>query len=122
MSHFTTVKTQIKELSLLEAATKALGLQKVERKLVNGYVGQKTDAEHVWQVSSSYDLGAIKNASGNYDLVADWWGTDHTIHRLDKKVIQEYSVQAILRRAKLLGQSAVRETQSDGSVKVKIRN
>jgi hypothetical protein len=122
MSHTTSVKTQIKDLSLLDAAAKALGLQKVDRTAVNGYLGQKTDAEHVWQVSNSYDLGAIKNANGNYDLVADWWGTDHTVRNLDKKVIQEYSVQIILRRARLLGQPAVREAQSDGSVKVKIRN
>ncbi len=122
MSHFTQVKTQLKDLSLLSSAAKALGLQKVDRTVVNGYIGQKTDAEHVWQVSNNYDLGVIKDANGMYTLVADWWGTDHTIRNLDKKVIQEYSVQAILRRARLLGRSAVRETQSDGSVKVKIKS
>jgi len=122
MSHFTTVSTQIKDLSLLNASAKALGLKKVERTVVNGYIGQKTEAEHVWQVSENYDFGVIKNANGTYDLIADWWGCGLTTPNLDKKIIQEYSVQSILRRAKLMGHSAVRETQPDGSVKVKVKS
>lgn len=122
MSHFTKVQTQIKDLKLLKAAAKALGLKKVERTVVNGYIGQKTQAEHVWQVSEDYDLGAIKNASGTYDLIADWWGCGLTTPNLDRKFIQEYNVQSIFRRAKILGHSAVREVQPDGRVQVKVKN
>lgn len=122
MSHFTTVKTQIKDLTLLDAAARALGLQKVDRTVVNGFVGQKTDADHVWQVSKGYDVGAIKASDGTYSLIADWWGTDRTIPGLDNKLKQQYGIQAALRRAKLLGHQLLeRDVKADGTVELRIR-
>jgi hypothetical protein len=121
MSHFTQVKTQVKDLSLLDKAAETLGLKKVNRTVVNGYVGQKTNAEHVWQVSEKYDVGAVKSADGTYSLIADWWGTSQTHQGLDKKLIQEYGIQTVLRRAKLMGHSVTRESQKDGSVRLVVK-
>ncbi|MFX4261259.1 DUF1257 domain-containing protein [Pelotomaculum propionicicum] len=121
MSHFTTVKTQIKELTLLKAAMKALNLQMVERQTVNGYMGNKTTADAVWQVSDNYDVGAIKNADGTFDLVGDWWGTSMTIPMLEQKIPQEYAVQNVLRRAKLMGHQVAKENRKDGSVRLVVR-
>lgn len=121
MSHFTRVETQIRDLSLLNASAKALGLKKAERKTVNGYQGI-TNADVVWQVCPSYDVGAIKNPNGTYDLVADWWGTGMTIPKLEQKIPQEYALQVILRRAKLMGhQVSNKDLNQDGSVKIRIR-
>ena len=120
MSHFTSVKTQIKNVSLLDKTMEALGLQKVERKTVNGYRGQRTSADHVWQVSSKYDVGAVKNVDGTYDLVADWWGTGYD---LERKILQGYSMQEIIRTAKIMGRPCsgiAKEELPNGNVLVRI--
>lgn len=121
MSHFTSVKTQLRDLSLLNAAAKALGLKRTERTTVKGYVGEKTDADYVWQVSKKYDVGAIKSEDGTYTLTADWWGTDRTIPGLAQKIRQEYGVQAVLRRAKPMGHQVVRKGQKDGSIRLVVK-
>lgn len=117
MSHFTSVKTQIRNISLLDETMKALGLQKVERKTVNGYRGQRTSADHVWRVDSKYDVGAIKNADGTYDLVADWWGTGYDLQR---QILQGYSLQNIVQTARLRGDRFTKEEQPDGRITVRI--
>lgn len=118
MSHFTEVKTQIKDLALLDKAAQAHGLEKVKRKIINGFAGGKTEADVVWRVSNRYDVGAVKQQDGTYNLVADWWGTNHTNPNLSQKLMQEYSIQVVLRRAKLMGHSVTKESQKDGSVKL----
>lgn len=122
MSHFTVVKCNIKELPLLTKAAIALGLQPVERKNVNGYRGQQTTADMVYQVTHKYDVGAVKDPqNGNYNLIADWWGTDQTIPNLSQKLQQEYAVQTVLRRAKLMGHEVERKIENDGSVRLVVR-
>lgn len=120
MSHFTIVKCKIKDLPLLTKAAIALGLQPVERKTVNGYQGQQTTADMVYQVTHKYDVGAVKDhQSGNYNLVADWWGTDQAIPNLAQKLQMEYSAQTLLRRGKLNGDEFIkREVENNGSIRL----
>ncbi len=121
MSHFVTVKTKIKDLNMLDAAAKALGLKRVERNQVRGWRGKETFANAVWQVNHRYDVGAVKSADGTYDLVADWWGTVQTVPDLQTKLSVEYGVQVVLRRARLMGHQVERQPQKDGSVRLVIK-
>jgi len=121
MSHFTTVQTRITDLNLLESVMKSLGLRRVERNIVNGYAGQRANAEHVWQVDKWYDVGASKNADGTYDLVADWWGVGEN---LKKKILQEYSLRQIIRTNRKMGRlghgQPVKEECPNGDIIVRI--
>lgn len=121
MSHFTMVKTKIKDLEILDVAAKQLGLRRKESTTVSGYAHRTTAADAVWQVDDRYDVGAVKNADGTYSLVADWWGTSYTVPNLSGRLVQEYAVQKVLRRAKLLGHQVAREQQKDGSVRLVVK-
>jgi hypothetical protein len=117
------VKTRIKDLTLLNAAAKALGLKPVDRKSVRGWKGQQTVADVVWKATSKYDIGAVRKADGTYELIADWWGVRLELPGMPDKLIQEYSVQSVVRQAKLLGHQVMvnREAQPDGSIRLVVK-
>ena len=93
MSHFTTVATKINNLQSLLKALEKLNLkythdeQGVE---VRGYRGQKLNAE-VSIDMGKYDIGVVKAEDGNYTLVADWWGIETTVGKLEQEVVEEIS-------------------------------
>lgn len=120
MSHFVKIRTEIKDLAMLDKAARALDLQPVERRQVKGFAGTH-QADAVWQVSDRYDVGVVKEKDGTYTLVADWWGTNFAVPDLDKKLLQEYSVQVVLRRARLMGHQVERRQETDGSIKLVVR-
>jgi len=73
MSHFTTIKVQIKNGELLHQVLEELGYQVESNVQVRGYRGDKTNAEYVIRQSNGYDLGFRRNGE-DYELVADFWG------------------------------------------------
>lgn len=115
MSHFTTVQTQIKDINILDSVMKLFNCNLSESKTVNGYHQQKTSVDVAWEISGkNYDIGAVKQPDGTYTLVADWMMTGMD----SNKILQQYSVKNVLRRAKLLGHQVKQENQSDGSVRL----
>lgn len=120
MSHFVRIKTNIRNLTAFNLAAKSLGLEKVDRTIVNGYMGNKTNADAVWQVTKDYDVGLVKNGDGTYDMVADWWGTDFKVPGLANKLKQTYAVQSALRTAKLLNRPTVQRELTDGRKRLEI--
>ena len=73
MSHFTTIKVQIKNGELLHQVLEELGYQVESNVQVRGYRGDKTNAEYVIRQSNGYDLG-FRRSGEDYELVADFWG------------------------------------------------
>ena len=57
MSHFTTIKVQIKNGELLHQVFEELGYQVECNVQVRGYRGDKTNAEYVIRQANGYDLG-----------------------------------------------------------------
>jgi hypothetical protein len=68
MSHFTTIKVQIKNGELLHQVLEELGYQVECNVQVRGYRGDKTNAEYVIRQSNGYDLG-FRRSGEDYD----WW-------------------------------------------------
>jgi hypothetical protein len=118
MSHFTTIKVQIKEGSVLAESLRELGYQVLENVEVRGYQGNKTTAEYVIRQSNGYDLG-FRRSGDNYELVADFWGARINEQEFVNTVNQKYA-------HKILMQSVVdqgfdveeEETLEDGTVRV----
>jgi len=118
MSHFTTIKVQIKDGSVLAESLRELGHEVLHNVEVRGYQGNKTTAEYVIRQSNGYDLG-FRRSGDNYELVADFWGA-----RIDEKAF----VNAVNQKYahKMLMQSVVEqgfdveeeETLEDGTVRV----
>jgi hypothetical protein len=64
MSHFTTIKVQIKQGEVLLQVLRELGYQVEQNTQVRGYMGDKTNAEYVIRQANGYDLGFRENGEG----------------------------------------------------------
>lgn len=75
MSHFTTLRTKLRDGDLIEQVLKELGYKFTRRgEKIRGYNGRSTTAEfRIPTASASYDVGLIKGKDG-YEIVADWYG------------------------------------------------
>ncbi len=71
MSHFTTIKVQIKRGEILHEVLQELGYQVESNTNVRGYRGDTTQAEYVIRQKNGYDLG-FRRSGDNYEIVADF--------------------------------------------------
>lgn len=75
MSHFSEVKTKIRNGRLLKKAVEKLGFVVEEAPVgvqVRGFFGETTPAEFKIGTGSTYDIGFRKNAAGDYEVIGDW--------------------------------------------------
>jgi hypothetical protein len=118
MSHFTTIKVQIKNGETLHQTLQELGYQVEYNKKVRGYRGDTTSAEFVIRQDNGYDLGFRRNGE-NYELVADFWGT-----RIDEKafvnsIMQKYAHKTLMASVQEQGFNVEQEeVLEDGTVRV----
>ena len=130
MSHFTTVETKIKDLSLLKRILKELNFVFEEAKqgqqlTVKGYQGHKTEADMVIHVSKSYDIG-VRVTNKGVRFVADWWGVETTAGIEEKeftqKIVQKYSYYKVIEELRKKGYTLEEEeTKEDNSIHIKLR-
>jgi hypothetical protein len=73
LSHFTEIKTQIKDIEALRSACQELGLTLLQNTEARGYYENKTKGDFVVQLEGPYDIALNKNADGTYGLTADLW-------------------------------------------------
>lgn len=121
MSHFTQLKTQLRDLAHLTQALKDLGLP-YEQGLVTvrGYRGATRDAQVVLRQENQHDLGFAWNGQ-SYELLADlqYWQQPWPVERFLAKVQQRYAYHAILNTCTEKGfQLASQEAGHDGSVRL----
>jgi hypothetical protein len=75
MSHFVTnSKANIVDKKAFIAACKELGLTSVQENVnIKDYYGKVMKVD-VAVACGKYHIGLLKNATGKFDMVADWWG------------------------------------------------
>ena len=123
MSHFSTIKTQLKEAKPLIKALDKLGYAiNQEKKLVKGYRGKFT------AVDISIDLPADTKAgfkwdsnSNSYELVTDLdlWKFEIPVERFISKVTQMYAYETIISKTKDDGYQIVEQkNKNDGSIEL----
>jgi len=121
MSHFSQLKTQIRDLTSLQSALTDLGVPwQADNQTVRGYQGNHTTAEVVIPQNNGYDIGFRWNGT-SYELVADmqYWQMPWSVESFLQKVTQKYAVNAVLSASQEQGFSVAEQTQqADGSVKV----
>ena len=114
MSHFSTIKTKIKEKPILLEALQILGHDiKEDVKLEN-----PLDHEHKqWQVDVAVgdDIGFRLNKDGVYELVTDLqtWSQPIPPERFIEKVTQQYARMSIHNTVKELGFEVAEEWEMD---------
>lgn len=121
MSHFSHIKTQIRDLDALKLALSELKIDWTPGpKDVRGYRGQTHTAAVVIEQDNGYDLGFSWNGQA-YDLVADlqYWNQNGSVERFLNKITQQYAFQTVMREtAEQNFQVTERQTQEDGSIRL----
>jgi hypothetical protein len=118
MSHFTTIKVQIKQGEVFLDVLQELGYQVEQNTQVRGYMGDKTNAEYVIKQSNGYDLGFRKNGEG-YELVADFWGAKINQQEFVNNISQKYAHKTLMETIQTEGFNVEEEeVLADGTVRV----
>ena len=121
MSHFSQIKTQIRNLTSLQSALSDLGMEwKSGPRDVRGYRGQTQTAEVVIEQNNGYDVGFAWNGH-EYELVADlqFWNLDNSVDRFLSKVTQRYAYHTIVNESAQKGfQVSEQQKNEDGSIRL----
>ena len=118
MSHFTTIKVQIKNGETLHQTLKELGYQVECNKKVRGYQGDKIAAEYVIRQENGYDLGFRRDGE-NYELVADFWGARIDQNAFINSISQKYAHNTLMASVQSQGFDVEeQETLEDGTMRV----
>jgi Protein of unknown function (DUF1257) len=118
MSHFTTIKVQIKNGEILHQVLKELEYQVEYNTKVRGYRGDTIEAEYVIRQSHGFDMGFRRNGE-DYELVADFWGARINQQQFINSITQKYAHKTLMSAVQEQGFSVEEEeTLEDGTVRV----
>src|SRR4051794_31927484 len=73
MSHFTTIKTQIRDVEALRPACAELGLSLESNAEARGYAGALHKGDYVIRLKGPYDVAMKKQTDGSFGFTADLW-------------------------------------------------
>ena len=123
MSHFSTIKTQLKEAEPLINALINLGYSiNQEEKFVKGYKGKFTAVDISMDLPGDTKVGfKWDNNSNSYELVTDLdlWKFELPVERFISKVTQMYAYQTIISKTKEDGYQIVEQKdKDDGSIEL----
>ena len=123
MSHFSTIKTQLKEAKPLIKALNQLGYEiNQETKFVKGYRGQFTAVDISLDLPRDTKVGfKWDNNSNTYELVTDLdlWNFDLPVERFISKITQMYAYNTIIAKTEEDGYQIVEQkNQNDGSIEL----
>lgn len=122
MSHFTTIKTQVRDVTALTAAVSELGLELIENAEARGYATNQMKGDYVIKLKGPYDVALNKNEDGSYGLTTDWWD-GHVAQEIGDgfgRLLQLYGVHKTISEARKRGHLVQRKAQRDGSIKLMI--
>jgi hypothetical protein len=109
MSHFTTIRTVIRDKVLLCDALRHLHhrFQEGERVLIRGYQGNQACGEVVIDTGCKYDIGFQRQQDETFAVCADWWGVQGNtrIREADflRQINQTYQHLAVRQQVELHG-------------------
>ena len=120
MSHFTTIKTQIKDITALRAAVSELGLQLLANAEARGYISNKTKGDFVLRLNGPYDVALNQQPDGTFGLTTDWWDghVEKEVGQNFGRLLQLYGVHKATLEAKKKGMTVLRRSQPNGSIKL----
>lgn len=124
MSHFSQIKTQIRNIDSLKDALTELGIEwKQGPREVRGYRGQTHNAEVTIEQENGYDIG-FRWTGKEYELVADlqYWQQDLSVEGFLRRVTQSYAYQTVVKETARAGfQVAEQQKNKDGSIRLVVQ-
>jgi hypothetical protein len=120
MSHFTTIKTQIKDIEALRAACQEMGLSLLTNANARGYVNNTIKGDFVIKLNGPYDIAVNKREDGTFGITADLWlgHVEKEVGPQYGKLIQLYGVHKTIIEARKKNLSVMRQQKQDGSIKL----
>ena len=123
MSHFSTIKTQLREAEPLLKALNNLGyIVNQEEKFVQGYRGKLTAVDISMNLPGDTKVGfKWDNNSNAYELVTDLdlWKFEIPVERFISKVTQMYAYHTIIAKTNEDGYQIVEQkNKNDGSIEL----
>lgn len=124
MSHFSKIRTALRDLSLLKKALNDLSISwQTEVKQMKGYKNQSTFANLIISQNNGYDVGFSWNGF-EYQLVADlqFWQQPWSVDLFLDKITQRYAYYSIKQTTEEQGFRAVEETKlENGSIRLTLQ-
>lgn len=124
MSHFSSIKTQIRNINSLKASLEDLGINwKQGPSSVRGYQGKTSQAEIVIEQENNYDIGFSWNGQ-EYELVADlqYWQQPWTVDGFLQRVTQGYALHTVLTQSSQQGFNVTEQQKNeDGSIRLVVQ-
>ena len=130
MSHFTEVKTKLKNKERIMKVLENLGFEVVTEEEglkngvnVRGYFDDTTAADFKILTKSKYDIGFVSNDDGTYEVIGDWElmpkvsGIEQEL--FVNKLSQEYAHETVKELAEQKGYSVdYIESEEDGTIEM----
>ena len=122
MSHFTTIATQVRDVTALREACAGLGLGLLENTTARGFGARQLAGEFVIRLQGPYDIAVHRQPDGTYGLTTDWWGghVEREVVPAYGRLLQHYAVCKATREARRKGFTVRRSTLGNGSIKLTI--
>lgn len=122
MSHFTRVRTQLRNLHILQTALEDLKFEVVPQSVIRGYNGNAAQADLVVRMPGQYDVGFRQQDSGEVEMVADFWGLKVNRTEFLNQVTQRYAYHTVVEQAEAQGFQVVTEqNEQDGSIRLVVQ-
>jgi hypothetical protein len=126
MSHFSQIRTKIRNLNSLKAALTDLGVDwKQGPSPVRGYQGLTETAEVVVEQPNGFDIGFRLNPeTKEYELVADlqYWQQPLSVDGFVNQISQRYAFHTVLEATSKEGfQVAEQQTTEDGAIRLVVQ-
>ncbi len=122
MSHFTTIKTEVRDLDALGDACVEMDLKLTAETPCRGYGGITRTAHRTIVLRGPYDIAVDPSPenNGSYALSADWYAghVEKEVGIGYGRLLQSYGVHKTFREARTRGLRATRRLEADGSVLV----
>lgn len=121
MSHFSRIKTSIREIDLLKKSLVNLNLVWEEKEqLIEGYQGETHKVNLVIRQENNIDIGFEKTKDNGYQLVADlaFWDQPTSVDAFLDSLHKEYALTTVLEETKKQGFEKISQTtnQQNGEV------
>ena len=122
MSHFATIKTQIKDIDALRSVCQELGLELLTKAQARGFGGSQRRGEYVIRLKGPFDIAVNRQKDGTFGLTTDWWAghVEQEVGANYGRLLQLYGVNKASREARRKGYTVARSTLQDGSIKLAI--
>ena len=126
MSHFSQIRTKIRNLSSLKAALTDLGVDwKQGPSPVRGYQGNTETADVVIEQANGYDIGfRLNSETQEYELVADlqYWQQPLSVDGFINQMSQRYAFHTVMEATANEGfQVAEQTAMEDGSIRLVVQ-